>query len=135
MIQGWKSIKFDTNTYLVSCTFELRGQIRGFYFEVNLNTETVRHIFANSPLAKRYRIDSAGLFDPGNAGGTLPDWLLKGSTMTETQNHNMRELWNRDRIATEPKSKPREFWEGILMPVESQSDHNRVKKNSSQSGP
>lgn len=53
-IQGWKSQKIDGDRYLVSCTYSYKGQPRGYYFEVNLNANTVRDIYADTTLAKQY---------------------------------------------------------------------------------
>jgi hypothetical protein len=52
-IHGWKSQKVDGDRYLVSCAYD-KGQPRGYYFEVNLNTNTVRDIYADTTLAKQY---------------------------------------------------------------------------------
>lgn len=53
-IQGWESKKAGDDIYLVACTYRYKGQPRGYYFEVNLNTATVRDIYADTTLAKQY---------------------------------------------------------------------------------
>lgn len=53
-IVGWKSQNVRGDTYLISCKYERDGQERGYYFEVNLNVETVIEIFADTALATKY---------------------------------------------------------------------------------
>jgi hypothetical protein len=57
-IEGWAAQKVGDEMYLVSCTYlkgpEASNVREGYYFEVNLNANTVRNIFRESRLFEQY---------------------------------------------------------------------------------
>lgn len=55
-IIGWKAKKMDDQTYLVSYTASDGLNSKGFYFDINTKTGTVRHIADHPELQKKYGI-------------------------------------------------------------------------------
>ncbi|MBI4679783.1 MAG: DnaJ domain-containing protein [Nitrospirae bacterium] len=55
-IIGWKAKKMDDQTYLVSYTASDGLNTKGFYFDINTKTGTVRHIADHPELQKKYGI-------------------------------------------------------------------------------
>ncbi len=56
LIIGWKAKKMDDQTYLVSYTASDGLNTKGFYFDINTKTGTVRHIADHPELQKKYGI-------------------------------------------------------------------------------
>lgn len=55
-IIGWQAKKIDDKTYLVSYTASDGLGTKGFYFDININTGTVKHIADDPELQKKYGI-------------------------------------------------------------------------------
>ncbi len=55
-IVGWKAKKMEDQTYLVSYTASDGLNTRGFYFDINTKSGTVRHIADHPELQKKYGI-------------------------------------------------------------------------------
>jgi hypothetical protein len=55
-IVGWKAKRIDDRTYLVSYTASDGLSTKGFYFDIDINTGTVRHIAEHPELQKKYGI-------------------------------------------------------------------------------
>jgi hypothetical protein len=55
-IVGWKAKRIDDRTYLVSYTASDGLSTKGFYFDIDINTSTVRHIADHPELQKKYGI-------------------------------------------------------------------------------
>lgn len=55
-IIGWKAKKMDDQTYLISYTALDGLNTKGFYFDINTKTGTVRHIADHPELQKKYGI-------------------------------------------------------------------------------
>jgi hypothetical protein len=55
-IVGWKAKRIDDRTFLVSYTASDGLSTKGFYFDIDVNTGTVRHIADHPELQKKYGI-------------------------------------------------------------------------------
>jgi hypothetical protein len=55
-IVGWKAKRIDERTYLVSYTASDGLSSKGFYFDIDIKTGTVRHIADHPELQKKYGI-------------------------------------------------------------------------------
>ncbi len=55
-ILGWKAKKFDAQMYLVAFSISDGIETKGFYFDVDLDTGTVRHLADYPELQKKYGI-------------------------------------------------------------------------------
>jgi hypothetical protein len=55
-IIGWKAKRIDERTYLVGYTASDGLSTKGFYFDIDINTGTVRHIADHPELQKKYGI-------------------------------------------------------------------------------